>query len=98
MFDFNLAELYGAETRALKQAVHRNPERSPDNFMFELSAYESRLLVSQTMIPSLGKLHEMEKKYDGQSRMVPDCLHLISPHLPTLTVDQCLLIGTGPDL
>jgi hypothetical protein len=56
MLDFHLAELFGVETRALKQAVRRNPERFPDDFMFELSADESRLLVSQTVIPGLSKL------------------------------------------
>lgn len=35
MLDFDLAELYGVETRALKQAVRRNIERFPDDFMFE---------------------------------------------------------------
>lgn len=56
MLDFHLAELYGVETRALKQAVRRNSERFPVDFMFELTPDESRLLVSQTVIPGLGKL------------------------------------------
>ena len=38
MLDFDLAELYGVETRALKQAVRRNLDRFPADFMFELSA------------------------------------------------------------
>ena len=41
MLDFNLAELYGVETRALKQTVRRNPERFPADFMFELSDEDS---------------------------------------------------------
>jgi hypothetical protein len=52
MPDFHLAELYGIETRALKQAVKRNIERFPGDFMFELSATEISLLVSQNVIPS----------------------------------------------
>ena len=40
MLDFDLAELYQVETRALKQAVRRNIERFPDDFMFELSEAE----------------------------------------------------------
>lgn len=55
MLDFDLGELYGVETRALKQAVRRNPERFPVDFMFELSARESKRLVSQTVIPHRGK-------------------------------------------
>jgi ORF6N domain len=55
MLDFDLAELYGVETRALKQAVRRNLDRFPSDFMFELSAGESKRLVSQTVIPTRGK-------------------------------------------
>ncbi len=40
MLDSDLAEMYGVETRALKQAVRRNPDRFPDDFMFELSSSE----------------------------------------------------------
>ena len=37
MIDFHLAELYQVETRVLKQAVRRNIERFPEDFMFELT-------------------------------------------------------------
>jgi hypothetical protein len=56
MLDFDLAELYGVETRALKQAVRRNLARFPADFMFELSAGEIKNLVSQSVIPTRGKL------------------------------------------
>ena len=56
MLDFHLAELYAVETRALKQAVRRNPDRFPEDFMFELNVEEVRNLVSQNVIPGLGKL------------------------------------------
>lgn len=133
MLDFHLAELYRVETRALKQAVRRNPERFPADFMFELDPAEIAHLRSQTVIPSFhggsrhghvafteqgvamlssvlrgeravlvniaimrafvrlrqllathaelaGKLDEMEKKYDGQFRMVFDALRrLMAP-------------------
>ncbi|MFA6760086.1 MAG: ORF6N domain-containing protein [Sulfuricurvum sp.] len=52
MLDRDLAELYGVETRVLKQAVKRNIERFPDDFMFELTDLEIDLLVSQSVIPS----------------------------------------------
>jgi hypothetical protein len=56
MIDFHLAELYQVETRALKQAVRRNIERFPDDFMFELTGEEAMKLinmgVSQSVIPS----------------------------------------------
>ncbi|HEX3816903.1 MAG TPA: ORF6N domain-containing protein [Chthoniobacterales bacterium] len=56
MLDYDLAELYRVETRALKQAVRRNFERFPDDFMFELTATEIDLLVSQSVIPTRSKL------------------------------------------
>ncbi|MCR4916615.1 MAG: ORF6N domain-containing protein, partial [Prevotella sp.] len=40
MLDFDLAGLYGVETRVLNQAVKRNNERFPDDFMFRLTATE----------------------------------------------------------
>jgi len=52
MFDTDLAELYGVETRVLKQAVRRNMRRFPADFMFELSETEIELMVSQNVIPS----------------------------------------------
>ena len=55
MLDYHLAELYQVETRALKQAVKRNIERFPGDFMFVLSKEEANLLlsigVSQNVIP-----------------------------------------------
>ena len=52
MLDFDLAALYEVETRALKQAVRRNLERFPEDFMFELDETEVHKLVSQIVIPS----------------------------------------------
>lgn len=55
MLDYLLAELYQVETRALKQAVKRNIERFPRDFMFVLTKEEANLLlsigVSQNVIP-----------------------------------------------
>ena len=55
MLDLHLAELYQVETRALKQAVKRNIERFPGDFMFVLTQEEANLLlsigVSQNVIP-----------------------------------------------
>ena len=40
MLDFHLAEMYEVETKRLKEAVRRNIERFPDDFMFQLSKNE----------------------------------------------------------
>lgn len=55
MLDFDLAALYQVETRVLKQAVRRNIERFPGDFMLRLSADEANRLInigrSQNVIP-----------------------------------------------
>ena len=50
MFDRELAELYGVETRVLKQAVRRNIDRFPEDFMFELTKEEFADWRSQTVM------------------------------------------------
>ncbi len=47
MIDRDLAELYGTETKVLNQAVKRNIERFPEDFMFQLSDEEFLVLRSQ---------------------------------------------------
>src|SRR5437879_7947238 len=47
LFDADLAVLYGVETRALNQAVARNRERFPPDFMFRLSPSEFEAIRSQ---------------------------------------------------
>ena len=47
MLDRDLALLYGIETKALLQAVKRNLDRFPDDFMFQLEWEEARIIKSQ---------------------------------------------------
>ena len=47
MLDFDLAFLYGVETKALNQAVKRNINRFPEDFMFKLTKSELEILRSQ---------------------------------------------------
>lgn len=47
MLDSDLASLYGVETKALNQAVQRNLERFPADFMFRLTSEEAQVLRSQ---------------------------------------------------
>ncbi len=52
MFDRDLAELYGVETRVLNQAVRRNEKRFPEDFMFlmtkeELMEWKSQIVISK---------------------------------------------------
>lgn len=54
MLDADLADLYQVETRVLNQAVRRNRERFPEDFMFEINEVEVEILRSQTVISSWG--------------------------------------------
>jgi hypothetical protein len=54
LLDSDLAELYGVPTKVLKQAVRRNLDRFPNDFMFELSAKEWQDLRSQIVTSSWG--------------------------------------------
>jgi len=62
MLDSDLAELYGVETRILNQAVARNPERFPKDFMYQLTNKEFTILKSQFVTSSWGAKDEKNKK------------------------------------
>lgn len=55
MLDSNLAELYGVKTRALVQAVQRNRERFPEDFMLQLTREEFDDLRSRSVISNAGR-------------------------------------------
>jgi hypothetical protein len=61
MIDSDLAELYGVETKRLKEQVNRNSERFPGHFMFELTKEESEILRSQNA--TLRLRHGAHSKY-----------------------------------
>jgi len=54
MLDSDLAGLYGVPTKVLLQAVKRNIERFPEDFMFQLSASEFKILRSQIVTSRWG--------------------------------------------
>ncbi len=64
MLDRDLAELYGVETKVLKQAVRRNITRFPEDFMFEMSKEELDDLRSQFVTSREGH---------GGTRYMPFC-------------------------
>ena len=53
--DRDLAVLYGVETRTLNQAVRRNPDRFPADFLFQLTEAERDSLRSQIVISNVGR-------------------------------------------
>jgi len=59
MLSFDLARLYGVQTKVLNQSLKRNIKRFPEDFVFQLSQIEADLVVSQNVTP--------HKKYFGGS-------------------------------
>src|SRR5450759_2188905 len=56
MLDRDLAELYGVQTKALNQAVKRNSDRFPEDFMFKLTMEEAALILpSRSQIVTLNR-------------------------------------------
>ena len=66
MLDFDLARLYQVETRALNQAVQRNLDRFPDDFMFKLENEDFKNLKSQIVISSWGGRRKMPLAFTEQ--------------------------------
>ena len=52
ILDFDLAKLYGVQTRVLNQAVKRNPDKFSRLFMFRLTGKEWKMMRSQNVIAS----------------------------------------------
>ena len=63
MVDRDLAALYGVETRVLKQAVKRNPERFPEEFMFQLDNQEFMKWRSQIVMSNSDKMGLRHRPY-----------------------------------
>ncbi len=66
MLDSDLAELYKVETRVLNQAVQRNLNRFPKDFMFHLSKKEFENLKSQIVISSWGGARKLPFAFTEQ--------------------------------
>jgi hypothetical protein len=66
MLDSELAELYGVETRALNQAVKRNIDRFPSDFMFRLTQDEWNNLMSQFVTSNRGGVRKLPYAFTEQ--------------------------------
>ena len=60
MLDFDLAEMYGVETKRLKEQVRRNIERFPEDFMFELTKEEVEGLLN-SITPSRSQIATLKR-------------------------------------
>ncbi|WP_447973694.1 ORF6N domain-containing protein [Nitrospira sp. Kam-Ns4a] len=72
MLSSDLATLYGVQARALIQAVRRNRDRFPPDFMFQLTAGESANLKSQIVTSSWGGVRRATPM-PSRSRGSPCC-------------------------
>ncbi|MEJ7694093.1 ORF6N domain-containing protein [Daejeonella sp.] len=63
MLDSDLAELYGVETKVLNQAINRNMERFPEDFMFQLDQQEWSNLKSQIVTSSWGGRRKVPRAF-----------------------------------
>lgn len=63
MLDRDLAELYGVETRVLNQAVKRNAERFPEDFMFQMTNDELEIWKSQIVMSNSVKMGMRRNPY-----------------------------------
>ncbi len=66
MLDFDLAILYEVTTGALNQAVKRNPERFPSDFMFQTDNKELTSLRSQFVIANIAKSRSLPFAFTEQ--------------------------------
>lgn len=67
MLDFDLASLYGVDTRVLNQAVKRNIERFPEDFMFQLTKGEWEICKSQFLTNAHTLSQTIQPKDDCKS-------------------------------
>jgi len=73
MLDRDLAKLYKVETRTLNQAVRRNIDRFPEDFMFQLKVEEVENLISQIVISNWGGQRKLPYAFTEQGVSMPAC-------------------------
>jgi len=66
ILDFDLAKMYGVETRRLNEAVKRNIKRFPSDFMFQLTKQEAENLMSQFATSSWGGTRKLPCAFTEQ--------------------------------
>ena len=82
MLDFDLANLYGVETRVLNQTIKRNLRRFPADFMFQLAKPEFNNLMSQIVISSWAVPGNCRMRLQN---MVLPCWQVFFEAIPLLT-------------
>lgn len=66
MLDFDLAELYEVETKVFNQAIKRNLDSFPDDFMFRLTLSEWKSIENQLVNPNWSQIVTSSQKHRGE--------------------------------
>lgn len=74
MIDSDLAELYGVETRRLKEQVKRNIRRFPEDFMFVINQEELKCLRSQIATSNRGGTRYLPMAFTEQGVAMLSCV------------------------
>ena len=93
LLDFDLAALYGVAVKVLNQSVKRNRERFPNDFMFQLSDEEARLLRSQLLALENRQTIENEGAEANWSQFVTSPFQ--DPHFQQLADCPILKVATA---
>lgn len=86
ILDFDLAELYGVETRVLGQAVKRNKNRFPQDFIFQLNKQELTDLKSQSVI---------SRSWGGRRRSLPYAFTEHGAVMAATVLNSPVAVGTS---
>jgi len=89
MLDFDLADLYDVVTKALNQAVKRNVERFPEDFMFQLTVDEWQTLKTQFVPPLPGVFGNRSQIVTGSQK------HREGKSLPYAFTEQGIAMLSG---
>lgn len=76
MLDEDLAQLYNVSTGVLNQAVKRDKNRFPDDFMFQVTKEEFDILISQLVTSSWGGRRKIPDAFTEQGMAKPMCREL----------------------
>ena len=88
MFDADLAKLYGVSTKALNQALRRNRERFPEDFVFQLTANEFAALRSQSVTSRPKEPHPQSLRSNWSQFVISSRKHRGARYRPYAFTEQ----------
>ena len=95
MFDADLAKLYGVSTKALNQALRRNRERFPEDFVFQLTANEFAALRSQSVTARPKEPHPQSLRSNWSQFVTSSPKHRGARYRPYAFTEQGVAMLSG---